>query len=31
MAIVIAKVLKLKEVDEEIKFGDKSEFTKILN
>ncbi|CAM3876087.1 S-layer protein [Bacillus luti] len=28
MAIVIAKVLKLKEVDEEIKFGDKSEFTK---
>ncbi|MCU5738999.1 S-layer homology domain-containing protein, partial [Bacillus mobilis] len=28
MAIIIAKVLKLKEVDEEIKFGDKSEFTK---
>ncbi|EOP71382.1 S-layer homology domain-containing protein [Bacillus cereus] len=28
MAIIIAKVLKLKEVDEEIKFGDKGEFTK---
>ncbi|PER26658.1 S-layer homology domain-containing protein [Bacillus cereus] len=28
MAIVIAKVLKLKEVDEEMKFGDKGEFTK---
>ena len=28
MAIIIAKVLKLKEVDEEIKFEDKGEFTK---
>ncbi|MGE7860955.1 S-layer homology domain-containing protein [Bacillus mobilis] len=28
MAIIIAKVLKFKEVDEEIKFGDKGEFTK---